>query len=112
MKNKMILTIALIAASIATAQAEKPENSPFMNEISTYDAIFLQNVSNFVKSKIEIDIVKVNNPAFQTFNEKMMEISGLDEAARVHLNRISLKSLEKGYELRFNFIKPASEYLI
>lgn len=86
-----------------------------MNKLSTYDAIFLQHVSDFMAKKIKVDIVKTdileakrleeNRELFHDFNSDLMNVAGVDEPAQVHINNISRKAIKAGYEITFTKIK-------
>lgn len=111
--KKLLLVVSLIVVSIS-AQAARPESSPLMNELSTYDAIFLQNVSDFMAKKIKVDIVKTdileakrleeNRELFHSFNADLMAVAEVDEAAQVHLNNIARKAIKAGYEITYTKI--------
>lgn len=116
--KKILLGTAMVASLIAvsvSAQAARPESSLLMNELSTYDAIFLQNVSDYMAKKIKIDIVKTdifeakrleeNRELYHDFNNDLMKLGDVDSAAQVHINNISGKAIKAGYEITFTKLK-------
>lgn len=97
-----IIKIALLASALFSASvlAEPVESSPLLIELSTYDAIFVSNVSKFLSNNNgHAEIIRVDKPVYNPIDDAFINSVGLDDAAKVHLNNIAKKAVSFGYEL-------------
>jgi hypothetical protein len=95
----------MLASGTAIISADPFESSPLLNELSPYDAIFIEKVSKLMSKKITFKIIKTDHPEFHSFDNALMKIGGIDDAARVHIDNISEKAVDLGYEISFTALR-------